>query len=49
MLNGFRETLVSDEETKKVYPYDFNFELEGIFEADGSFTLTQTVENLEKE
>jgi galactose mutarotase-like enzyme len=47
--NGFRETLVSDEETKKVYPYNFNFELEGIFEADGSFTLTQTVENLEKE
>ena len=47
--NGFKETLTSNEETKKVYPYDFNFELEGIFEDDGSFTITQTVENMEKD
>lgn len=47
--NGFKETLTSNEETKKVYPYDFTLELEGIFENDGSFTIIQTVENLEKE
>ena len=49
LRNGFKETLTSNEETKKVYPYDFNFELEGIFEDDGSFTITQTVENMEKD
>lgn len=49
MKNGFKETLVSNEETKKVYPYNFNLEVEGKFEEDDSFSITQTVENLEKD
>ena len=44
--NGFREILVSDEETKKMYPYNFRFSMIGNFEEDGSFTLVQEVENM---
>lgn len=42
--HGFIETLVSNPETKKVYPYDFKLTLEGKFE-NGSFILTQQIEN----
>lgn len=47
--DGFTETLISDEETKKLYPYDFKLEVDGSFKEDGSFSLTQTIENLEKD
>lgn len=47
--SGFKEKLTSSDETRKVYPYDFDFELEGVFEKDGSFTIIQRVENLEKD
>lgn len=47
--NGFRMTLRGDEETKKLYPYDFQFIIEGKLEEDGSFTLNQEVNNLEKD
>jgi len=43
---GFHETLLSDEETKKVYPYDFRLSLDGKFGGDDSFIITQVVENL---
>src|SRR3989344_1818611 len=43
--NGFAETLVSDSETKKTFPYDFELSIVGNFEEDGSFTITQLVKN----
>lgn len=46
--NGFRETLEENEETKNLYPYNFNLSQSGIFEQDGSFTLNQEVENKEE-
>lgn len=46
---SFRETLLSGNETKKVYPYDFQLSIIGEFEEDGSFTLKQEVKNMEKE
>jgi len=46
--DGFRETLSANEETKKMYPYDFQFSFLGKFEEDGSFTLNQEVENKEE-
>jgi galactose mutarotase-like enzyme len=45
--NGFKMILSSNEETKKMYPYDFIFSTIGVFNEDGSFTLTQEVENLD--
>ncbi len=47
-LNGFTESLSSDEESKKMYLYDFQLSVEGKFENDGSFTLIQKVENNDK-
>jgi galactose mutarotase-like enzyme len=46
--NSFIETLISDSETLKSYPYHFKLSISGKFEADGSFSLHQEVENLEK-
>lgn len=46
---GFVETLISSDETKKLYPYDFKLSVEGKFEENGSFTITQTLENLEED
>lgn len=45
--DGFTEILKSDEETKKVFPYDFELSVNGKFEKDGSFSITQSVKNLE--
>ena len=45
--DGFKETLSANEETKKMYPYNFQFSFSGKFEEDGSFTLNQEVENKE--
>lgn len=47
--NGFKETLTSNEETRKMFPYDFRFSLNASFEENGSFTISQEVENLEKD
>jgi len=47
--NGFKEVLHSNEETKKIYPFDFIFSVSGKFEEDGSFTFIQEVENKEEE
>lgn len=44
--NSFSETLISDENTKKVYPHDFKLTLSGILEEDSSFTLTKNIQNL---
>jgi len=47
IVNGFRMNLFANEETKKMYPYNFIFSTSGVFNDDGSFTLIQEVENLE--
>jgi galactose mutarotase-like enzyme len=47
--NGFIGTLKSDDSTKETYPYDFILKIGGKFEEDGSFSITQSVENLEKD
>jgi galactose mutarotase-like enzyme len=46
--NGFKETLSASESTLAMYPYDFNFSIEGKFERDGSFVINQTIENKEE-
>lgn len=46
--NGFIGTFLSNEETKKMYPYDFRLSVLGNFEEDGSFTFKQEVENKEE-
>ncbi len=46
--NGFSSSLSSNSETKAFYPYEFKLSVSGNFEEDGSFTLNQEVENLEK-
>lgn len=45
---GFKETLDGDEATKKMFPYDFSFSQIGKFEENGSFTLSQEIENKEE-
>ncbi|MDD5152635.1 MAG: hypothetical protein PHS95_01375 [Candidatus Pacebacteria bacterium] len=47
--NGFTEELKADDDTKKFFPYDFKLSIDCKFEENGSFTLTQSVENLELE
>ncbi len=47
--NGFIETLNSNEETEKIYPYKFKLTIKAEFETDNSFTITQITENLEKD
>jgi galactose mutarotase-like enzyme len=49
MGDGFKETLSSNEETKKMYPYNFRLSITGNLEKDGSFTLGQEIENKENE
>jgi len=46
---GFRETLVSNEEIKAVYSFDFKLTVRGVFEDDGSFSLFEEVLNTETE
>ncbi|HAE36957.1 MAG: Aldose 1-epimerase family protein [Candidatus Nomurabacteria bacterium GW2011_GWF2_35_66] len=46
--NGFCITLVSSEETKKLYPYNFKFSIKGSFNEDSSFTMETEIENLEE-
>src|SRR3989344_4782229 len=46
--NGFKETLVADEETRKIFPYNFRLSLTAKFEKNGSFIVTQEVKNLEE-
>jgi glucose-6-phosphate 1-epimerase len=45
---GFKEILLSNKETKKIYPFDFKFSNSGLFESDGTFTLIQEIENKEE-
>lgn len=47
--NGFCEIVSANEETNKMYPYNFKLSVSGNFEDDGSFTLEQKVENKEEE
>ncbi len=47
--DGFKETLVANEDTKNAYPYDFKLSIIGLFERDGSFTLKQEVKNMEND
>ena len=44
---GFVETLASDGESKRAYPYEFRLSVEGDLSDDGSFTLTERVTNKE--
>lgn len=44
---GFKESLSSNKEIKKIYPFDFNLSVSGKFNEDGSFTLNQEIENKE--
>ncbi len=46
--NGFAESLISNENTKSVYPHDFKFTLRGVLEEDDSFTLTKNIQNLDE-
>lgn len=46
---SFTETLSATEETLKLFPYNFRLTVKGVLGTDGSFTITQSVENLEKE
>ena len=43
----FTETLLSGEETRKIYPYDFLLSVIGKFKTDGSFDLNCKVKNRE--
>ena len=46
--DGFKETLTSDQENIKSYPYNFRLSMIGKFEKNGSFTINQKAENLEE-
>ncbi|MEI7688825.1 MAG: hypothetical protein WCI91_01415 [Candidatus Nomurabacteria bacterium] len=46
---GFKEVFKSNNETRNVYPFNFDLSVVGNFESDGSFTLTQEVKNMEKD
>ncbi len=46
---GFTEILLSSIDTKKVFPYEFKLSVSGQFKSDGSFTITESVENTGKE
>lgn len=46
-MEGINASLRSSKETKKVFPYNFELSLISKFEKDGSFTVTQQVENHE--
>ena len=44
--DGFRERLTSNENTKKMFPFDFSFSFGASFDKDSSFTMDQEIENL---
>ena len=48
-INGFYEVLNSDSDSKKIFPFDFRCGVGGEFKKDGSFTIVQSVKNLEDE
>jgi galactose mutarotase-like enzyme len=48
-LKGFIEKIKSDVFTKEVFPFEFELSMIGEFKEDGSFNLTQSVKNFEKE
>jgi galactose mutarotase-like enzyme len=45
--DGFIETLNSNEQTDKIYPYKFKLTIQGKFDDNNSFTIMQIIENLE--
>ena len=45
---GITMTLVANDETRKIFPYDFKLSLVSKFETDGSFSIVQQIENMEK-
>ncbi len=47
--DGFKEELSSNDETRKVYPFNFRFSVTGKFEKNSSFSLYQEVENKEND
>ncbi|MFA6000371.1 MAG: hypothetical protein WC783_05370 [Candidatus Paceibacterota bacterium] len=46
-IDGFIVSLEANDETKKVFPYDFDLSIIGKLERDGSFTISQQAENFE--
>lgn len=44
-VDNFIETLISNDETKEVYPYDFKLRVSAQIEKDNSITIEQGVEN----
>ena len=46
--HGFRENFTSNKENLEVFPYECQLEVEGKFEKNNSFTIIQTVKNLEE-
>ena len=46
---NFTQTLQADENTKKLFPYNFKLSIGGQFNEDGSFSINQSIGNLEKE
>jgi len=47
--NGFVETLKSDADTRKIFPFDFSIRMVSGFEKDGSFNINESIKNLEKD
>lgn len=47
--NSFTQTLNSNDDTKKVFPFDFSLSVGGRFNEDGSFSISQSVQNLGQE
>lgn len=47
--NEFLETLMSNDSSKEIYPYDFNLNMAGKIENNGSITIVQSITNLEKD
>lgn len=45
---GFFETLVSDESTRRVFPFDFLLSMRGYFWTDGALTIFHEVQNKEE-
>lgn len=46
---GWVESFVANDETKKLFPYDFQLKMAAQLEADGSVSLSQAATNLEEE
>ncbi len=45
----FSETLISNDVSKEIYPYDFKLTMAGEIENDGSISIVQNITNLEKD